>query len=134
MKQEFRVLQGSTGQAVWWGQTLTALSSHSRFAPQSIAFFQLVNTRCMDSTRAYVKRRGPRRKGACEYGCNYFVTLPHGSKPVSSGKGNSHINNYYASSYSSCYVCGKLAYLLSEDSSCSWHCASHSLWEASLCM
>ena len=32
-----------------------------------------------------------------KYGCNSFVTVPHGSKPVSS---NSHINNYSASS---CY-------------------------------
>ena len=29
-------------------------------------------------------------------------------------------------------LCGKLAYLLPEDS-CSWHRASHSLWEAGLC-
>ena len=34
------------------------------------------------NTRAYVNRRGPR-----EYGCNSFITVPHGSKPVSSGKG-----------------------------------------------
>ena len=41
----------------------------------------------------------------CEYGCNSFTTVPHGSKPVSSGKGNSH---YYASSYSMQLLCGKL--------------------------
>ena len=76
---------------------------------------------------AYVKRRGPSQEG-CEYGCNSFTTVPHGSKPVSSGKG---INNYFASSYSMQLLCGKLAYL--PEDSCSWYRASRSLWEASLC-
>ena len=53
--------------------------------------------------------QGPRRMGV-KYGCNSFITLPHGSRPVSSGKGNSQIKQ----------LCGKLAYLLSGDS-CSRH-------------
>ena len=61
----------------------------------------------------------------CEYGCNSFITLPHGSKPVNSGKGNSHINNNIMQAVIA-VLCGKLAYFLSEDSS-SWHRASLSL-------
>ena len=48
-----------------------------------------VNALTIYFTRAYVKHRGPRRKGV-KYGCT-FITLPHGSKPVSSG------NVYHAS-------------------------------------
>ena len=63
----------------------------------------------IEQCRAYVKRRGPRRKGV-KYGCNSFIALPHGSKPVSSGMGIAiSIINMQA-------VIKLLAYLLSGDS------------------
>ena len=53
---------------------------------------------------------------------NSFTTVPHGSKPVSSGKGNSHIYNYYASSYSMQLLCGKLAYFPSDQKTLAHDC------------
>ena len=56
------------------------------FATHNSLYYQQEAVYTSLETRAYVNRRGPRRKGV-NMAVSSFITVPHGSKPVSSGKG-----------------------------------------------
>ena len=83
--------------------------NHSWLSTKHARFLPVKNGSAHECKHLYwgIRKTKVALQEGCEYGCNSFITLPHGHKPVSSGKG---INNYYEA------LCGKLTYLLPEDS------------------